>query len=257
MFGQLFSMRDFSVAMGFHLIIVAAILWLNQWHNAPKPIKERTIQVKMVSLQDLQEMMAKPKLEPAIATPPPAKLLPPPPPPPKPEVKPEIKPKPALPPVAKPTPKKVEPKKVTPKKVTPKKVEPKKLEPNYDPFAPLESKGETPRKAKVSGEKELNKMLTAQLSDEAINHYILGMQKAVERQWKVPTEMINRVNDALVELTLFPNGKVAKVHILESSGSTLLDQTLLQAIYAAAPFDVPKQQFELFKHNVIRFYPLR
>ena len=82
------------------------------------------------------------------------------------------------------------------------------------------------------------------------------MQKAVEQQWKVPMEMMDRVKPALVSLTLAPTGDVLKVTILESSGSTMLDDSLRKAIYAAAPFKLPNKQFELFKNNTIRFYPI-
>jgi TonB family protein len=58
-------------------------------------------------------------------------------------------------------------------------------------------------------------------------------------------------------LTLSPDGKVVRVKILESSGSAMLDETLKKAIYAAAPFKVPSQQFELFRTNKISFYPLQ
>lgn len=233
----MFATRDLTGALLLHILVVAMIMLLNQWQNMPKPMPEHTIQVSMISLQDLQAMMPKPEMK---AAPPPAKA----------------------PPVTKPQevskPKVVEKNTPTPKPKPKPKPKLKVVEdPNYDPFAPLQSTSKTPVKPRVSGEKVVKDLLRKQLSPDAINHYILGMQKAVERQWKVPTETIGQINDALVELTLLPNGQVAKVNVLESSGSALLDQTLLQAIHAAAPFHVPAQQFELFKVNVIRFYPLR
>ena len=128
---------------------------------------------------------------------------------------------------------------------------------DYDPFAPMESEPKKRVKKKVKSEQVLNDMLKNQITDAEMNRYIVGMQQAVEQQWKVPTEMMAKLSSPLVELKLLPNGKVSSVRILESSGSKQLDATLLQAIYAAAPFDIPSQQYGLFKTNMIRFHPLQ
>jgi len=226
--------QDFIFAFTLHVLLVGLIIGLNQWRVSHKPIVERTIQVKMVTLQELQEMM-KPKQ----ATPV--------------KVRKQAQPKP------KPIPqKKVKPKAVlSPTKRAKPKTQVVEEDPDYDPFAPMES---SPRKVttkKVSGEAVLHDLLQGQLSDKELDRYILGMQRAVEQQWKVPTEMIDKVHDAWVELKLTPTGKVVSIKILESSGSAKLDDTLKKAIFAAAPFDVPTKQFELFKTNKVRFYPLK
>jgi len=232
--------RDLILAFALHVLIIAVIAIFQAWQTERKPIPERLIQVNMVSLKTLQAMMHKPEVKEKS----------------KPNVKPKVKPKP------KPRPK---PKK-KPKAVLPAKPisQPKKKrvveEPDYDPFAPLESTPEpqsnvTP-KPKLNSKKVLQDLLQGQLSEQELNRYIIGMQKAVERQWKVPMEMMDRVKPALVSLTLSQTGHVVKVKILESSGSTMLDETLLKAIYAAAPFELPSKQFELFKNNTIRFYPI-
>jgi len=217
--------RDLSFAFALHMLVVFFIIGLNQWRTPPIIFPEQVIQVNMVSLETLLALQ-KPKTE--------AKSSP---------TK-KIKPKAAL-----------KPKEITKKAV--KKVKVIEEELDYDPFSPMESKQNKPRKKKVSGQQALAEMLDAQLSDAEIERYKLGMQRAVERQWKVPTEMIERVNDALVELILYRNGKVAKVEIITSSGSKALDKTLIQAIYAASPFMLPKQQFERFKSNRIWFKPLK
>jgi TonB family protein len=143
-------------------------------------------------------------------------------------------------------------------KPTPRKKKVVEEELDYDPFAPMESTPkERTKKKKVQSEQALNKMLKSQITDVEMNRYIAGMQQAVERQWKVPTEMMAKLSDPLVELKLLPTGAVASVRILESSGSKQLDATLLQAVYAAAPFDIPSQQYGLFKTNTIRFHPLQ
>jgi len=240
--------RDLIFAFALHVLVVALIATLQAWQTERKPMPEHLIQVNMVSLKTLQAMMqkpevktkhkskSKPKAKPK--TKPKAKQKP------KPTPKPRKKPKAAL--VSKPSHK---PKK---KKVV--------EEPDYDPFAPLESTSEPPlekaSKPKKNSKQVLQDLLQGQLSEQELNRYILGMQKAVERQWKVPMEMMDRVRPALVSLTLAPTGDVLKVTILESSGSGMLDESLRKAIYAAAPFELPSKQFELFKNNTIRFYPI-
>jgi len=234
----MFEKRDFIFALVLHLAVIFTIFILNTWRLEHKPVPERTIKVNMVSLENLQAMMKQSKTKVT------AKEKP------KPKAKPQKKPK--------PKPKK-EPK---PKAITAAKarLKPKKKvvdeDPNYDPFAPLESKPKKQPIKKVSGEKVLKDLLKGQLSEQELNSYILGMQKAVSEQWKVPTEM-GKVKDVLVELKLYRTGEVADIRILESSGSAMMDETLKKAIYAAAPFKVPDKQFELFKTNQIRFYPLK
>lgn len=232
--------RDFIFAFALHVLVIAVIAMLQAWQPERKPMPERLIQVNMVSLKTLQAMIHKPEVKEKS----------------KPKVKPKVKPKPKPKPQPKKKPKAVLPAKLAHKPKKKKVVE----EPDYDPFAPLESTPEpnvtTARKPKTTSKKVLQDLLQGQLSEQEINRYILGMQKAVEQQWKVPMEMMDRVKPALVSLTLAPTGDVLKVTILESSGSTMLDDSLRKAIYAAAPFKLPNKQFELFKNNTIRFYPI-
>jgi len=232
--------RDFILAFALHVLLIAVIVVLQARQAERKPMPERLIQVNMVSLKNLQAMMHKPKVKEKS----------------KPKVKAKVKPKPK----SKPKPKK-KPKAALPAKPAHKPKKKKVIEePDYDPFSPLESTPEphvsTTSKPKTNSKKVLQDLLQGQLSEQEINRYILGMQKAVEQQWKVPMEMMDRVQPALVSLTLAPTGDVLKVTILESSGSTMLDESLRKAIYAAAPFKLPSKQFELFKHNTIRFYPI-
>jgi TonB family protein len=58
-------------------------------------------------------------------------------------------------------------------------------------------------------------------------------------------------------MVLRRNGSVANARIVETSGNMALDQTLINAIHAAAPFNIPLQQFEAFRVNQIRFRPLK
>jgi len=225
--------QDLALAFTLHVGVVAMLLLANQWYTTPPKIPDRVVQVKMISLKDLQAMMAPAEEKPRAKAIMPAKVEP------KLQLKVKsVKPKAVLhpkPPVRK------------------QKVE---EELDYDPFAPMESAPKVRKKKKVNQTEALNEMLKNQISDVEINRYIAGMQQAVERQWKVPTEMLGSLTDPLVELKLLPNGNVLAVRVLESSGSKQLDATLLQAVYAAAPFEIPNQQYSLFKVNSIRFHPL-
>jgi TonB family protein len=234
--------RDLIFAFALHVLVIAVIAMIQAWQTDRKPMPERLIQVNMVSLKTLQAMMHKPEAKEKS----------------KYSVKPNVKPIPKPKPTPEPTKKPIA---VLPAKPLSKPKKEKVVEePDYDPFSPLESTPEpqinTAAKSKASSKKVLQDLLQGQLSEQELNRYILGMQKAVEQQWKVPMEMMDRVQPALVSLTLAPTGDVLKVTILESSGSTMLDDSLRKAIYAAAPFKLPNKQFELFKNNMIRFHPI-
>ena len=82
------------------------------------------------------------------------------------------------------------------------------------------------------------------------------MQAAVQQHWKLPVSTANFSNP-LVEMRLLPNGEVESVRILESSGNDAIDASLIRAIKAAAPFTLPRQQFEFFRVNRLRFHPTK
>ncbi len=125
----------------------------------------------------------------------------------------------------------------------------------FDPFAPLASSTDrkTPARAPRS---ELANLAGKQLSKQEMNRYIVLIQAAVQRHWKVPASL-SHISDPLVEMRLQPDGSVASVKLLESSGSQTLDNSLIRAIHAAAPFQLPRKQFEFFRINRIRFHPLK
>jgi len=136
-------------------------------------------------------------------------------------------------------------------------------DPNYDPFAPMESAtdrqrspGTEPIETPGSFQSELAKISEKQLSQKEIARYIGRIQAAVEKQWKIPVTVGN-VTDPLVEMVLQPSGHVRSLIILESSGSTALNASLIRAIQAAAPFELPREQFEFFRVNRIRFHPFK
>jgi len=131
---------------------------------------------------------------------------------------------------------------------------------NFNPFKPLESrtdrlaaKGDTSVATQAPVVREL---FEGQLSHQELNRYIALIQGAVQRHWKAPF-IGGEVHLPLVEMVLNPDGSVRSVRILESSGNAALDASLIRAIKAAAPFPVPRRQFEVFRVNRIRFHPLR
>jgi TolA protein len=132
---------------------------------------------------------------------------------------------------------------------------PAKAEAPFDPFKPLESKQDTTATTTRSNNSgTLANMQMQQLSQQEMNRYIAMIQASVERHWKVPVSL-GPVKNPLVELRLNPDGSVASIRILESSGNAALDDSLGRAIMAAAPFQLPQKQFEAFRDNRIRFVP--
>jgi len=103
---------------------------------------------------------------------------------------------------------------------------------------------------------ELADLAGKQLSRSEKERYIALMQAAVQRHWKVAMSASN-FSDPLVEMKLLPSGDIASLRIIESSGNQALDASLIRAIKAAAPFELPRQQFEFFRLNRIRFHPLK
>jgi len=130
-----------------------------------------------------------------------------------------------------------------------------KVDPNFDPFKPMASssdvKSSTPHKNTKAAD-----LFAGQLSKQEINRYIALIQDAVQRHWKVPN-VGHDVRDPMVEMNLMRDGSVRSVKVIESSGNAALDASLVRAIQAASPFQVPAKQFELFRNNRIRFRPLR
>jgi len=211
---------DFIFAGVVHLLVIILAVILSWWQSTsePKPLKH--IEVEMISARELAKMQNQ---KPII-----------------PQKKKKLKPR------AKPVPK-LEPQ---------SKKQAKAVENDFDPFAPVQSRSDitTPKKALRN---ELLTIMGKQLSEQEVDRYIAMMQQAVQQHWKVSADVDNAILDPLVEMVLNRNGSVASARIIESSGNASLDQTLISAIYAAAPFRIPKQQFELFRTNRIRFRPLK
>jgi len=238
-----------------HVCVITLVAALSWWHQQKQPEPLKRITVSMISAQELAKMQhqqSKKNIPPA-----PVKTK-------KPGIKPEppkpaIKPKPIDKPKPVPT-VKAEPKpavKPTPAKTAPKK----KIDENYDPFAPIASSGNQKTVKKPSGntttQNDMSTIISKQLSSKELDRYIAMMQAAVQQQWKVPASISNSAPDPLVELHLSRNGHVQSIRILESSGNTALDESLIAAIRAAAPFELPEMQYQAFMSNKLRFHPLK
>jgi len=230
---------DILFAICIHAIILAIVLMLSLW-NKSLEFHPQSVQISMISAQQLDKMMkraqppkpaapAKPRVrKPAAKSVVKAKTA-------KPLLKaPQVKPRLAAKPAARKKPRR---------------------DPNFDPFKPMESTSDVTSTAPRINNKAAE-VFAAQLSRQEINRYIALIQDAVQRHWKVPNAGSD-VHDPLVEMLLNPGGSVKRVTILESSGNAALDASLIRAIEAAAPFQVPDKQFELFRNNRIRFRPIR
>ncbi len=237
-----FSGLDFLFAVLAHILIVGMIAIIAWWqsNHAPTPPLKR-IEVSMISAQDLKAMQHQAhKTQKKVKT---VKKTH------KPKVKAVVKQK--IKPKKKPV-LKLKPKTKKAVKST-KKI---KEDPDFDPFAPVESSSNKTTKTRSKPKPDMADIMGKQLSTQEIDRYIAMMQAAVQSHWKVPGGINENTPDPLVEMILQPNGRLLSVKILESSGNSALDQTLIAAIRAAAPFRVPSKQFESFRNNRIRFHPL-
>jgi len=208
---------DFIFAVVVHIVVIAMIVTLTWWQSISKPEPLKRIEVTMISGADLAKLQKKISLKPK-----------------KSKAKPVVK----FDPVAA------------------KKTQVKEVEDDFDPFAPMESQSDitTPKQATRN---DMADIMGKQLSEKELDRYIAMMQQAVQRKWKVPAGVDSSIPDPLVEMVLRRNGTVFSATIVESSGNSALDQTLIKAIHAAAPFKLPQQQFEAFRVNQIRFRPLK
>jgi len=224
---------DLLFAVCLHALILIVVVMLALWHK-PQEFHPQSVQISMISAKQLDQMIKRARA-------------------PEPVAKPKEKPK---PPVVKAKPK-PEPKlqalpKPAPAAAKPKPAARTKPAKDFDPFKPMESSSDVSSSAPKINSKAAD-VFAGQLSAQEINRYIALIQDAVQRHWKVPTAV--KVHDPLVEMILNPDGSVNKVNILESSGNGAFDASLLRAIEAAAPFEVPTREFELFRNNRIRFRP--
>ncbi|MBL4776017.1 MAG: TonB family protein [Mariprofundus sp.] len=234
------KLLDLLYAVLLHVLVFTIIAILAFWQTQYKSEPLKRIEVTMISAQDLAKLQrpivhkTKPKSKPIKRK----------------AVKIKVKKNPK---VIKPT---VKSKPI--KKPTAKPIPAAKVEDDFDPFAPLVSSSNTtaaPKKASTA-RPDLADLVGKQLSSSEKERYIALMQAAVQHHWKVAASAA-KFSDPLVEMKLLPTGHIAAVTILESSGNQAMDASLIRAIKAASPFELPAQQFEFFRVNRIRFHPLK
>jgi len=210
---------DFIFAGVVHLIVIALIVILSWWQSISAPDPLPRIEVEMISAKDLKNMQIAEKMR-SIQKQRAAKT----------------KQKPVL-------------------KLESKPEKKKAAKDDFDPFAPVESQSNVTTPA--ASRNDMADMIGKQLSTQEIDQYIARMKQAIQNKWKVASDA-GKVSNPLVEVVLSPNGRVASARILESSGNASLDASLLTAISAAEPFQVPpRSQFEPFRVNRIWFEPLK
>jgi len=257
---------DLLFALLLHILIFTVISTLAYWQQQHRVEPLKRIEVMMISAQQLAKLeqqsrrKAKPVKHKQVKVKPKPKAKPKPKIKPKPKPKPKVKPKPKpKKPVAKVKPKPAPVAKPKPtKKAVTKKVTRAKVDDNFDPFAPLASttdRAVSTKKASTS-RPELANLAGKQLTSSEKERYIALMQAAVQEHWKLSAS-VAKFTDPLVEMRLLRSGAIASVKILESSGNQTIDASLIRAIKAAAPFELPKQQFEFFRVNRMRFHPLK
>jgi len=243
------SKLDILYAFLLHLLIIIIAVVLAFWQNQKQEEPLQRIEIMMISAKQLSEIeqMARRKTRPVKQ-----ETIQP-----KASEKPKVNPK--KPPVLK-LEEKPKPKEAPKPELTAKpapKAQAKKKELDFDPFAPIASTSdrspESRNKASTS-RPDIANIAGQQLSKNEIERYIALMQAKVQEQWRVPANT-GKVSDPVVEMELARSGKVVSVKIIESSGNEMLDATLIRAIQAAAPFQVPKQQFEYFRMNRLTFRP--
>lgn len=257
------SKTDLLFALLLHAAVLIVILLLTFWQQRHPDEPLKRIEVMMISskqLADMERQARKSIQPPAIRQREPVERRQPKSAPekPKPASKPEKKPVLKLEEKPKPAEKKASPAD-TPKaaaKPKPEKKVKSKVDDHFDPFAPVTSSTDSKEKTATTRHSELADLAGKQLSSNEMERYIGMMQAAVQEHWKVPASA-GTTTDPLVEMELAADGSVVAVKILESSGNELLDSSLIRAIHAAAPFQLPREQFEFFRVNHLRFHPLK
>jgi TonB family protein len=216
---------DLLFAICLHVLVLVIVLILGLWYRPPE-FHPQAVEVSMISAKQLDRMIR--RAHPHTARP-------------------------------KTRPKHVEKRRPSEKpalKLPTKQAPAHKAKPaeHFDPFKPLESSSDVKSTAPSVDNKAAD-VFAGQLSKQEINRYIALIQQAVQQHWRVPA-VLGQVQDPLVEMVLSPDGNVASVKVIESSGNAALDASLIRAIESAAPFQVPTRDFQLFRDNKIRFHPL-
>ena len=79
-----------------------------------------------------------------------------------------------------------------------------------------------------------------------VAEHVAYIQEKVRRNWLRPAGSSDDFTCTL-EVSLIPGGDVAKAHVVQSCGSTVLDRSVESAVFKAAPLPVPRDS-GLFHH---------
>jgi colicin import membrane protein len=120
-------------------------------------------------------------------------------------------------------------------------------------------KAEAERKAREAAarQREAEQAMQAEIAAEqqaekeardqgVIAEHVAYIQEKVRRNWLRPAGSSDDFTCTL-EVSLIPGGDVAKAHVVQSCGSTVLDRSVESAVFKAAPLPVPRDS-GLFHH---------
>ncbi|SFH73382.1 cell envelope integrity protein TolA, partial [Modicisalibacter xianhensis] len=85
----------------------------------------------------------------------------------------------------------------------------------------------------IAGEAEA--IANAKQAAQASNGFINLVRHAIEQAWILPASATNQLR-AVVRIQLLPTGELVSARIIESSGDSVFDRSVLQAVERAAPF---------------------
>lgn len=99
-------------------------------------------------------------------------------------------------------------------------------------------------------------LVREQISRE-VDRYIPVIKDKIRQYWVRPPAL-GRDLQTVVSLRLIPGGDVVpnSVHVVQSSGNTAFDQSVIAAVYNASPIPVPSgPPFERFREFNLQFTP--
>ncbi len=91
-----------------------------------------------------------------------------------------------------------------------------------------------------------------------VDRYSGLIQRAIEHQWSVPSQVISKGISCQLNIRLGAGGLVLQASLLKSSGDAALDQSALAAVYKASPLPVPgdSQVFDThFREFILTVHP--
>jgi|GEM_PF-1043287 len=127
-----------------------------------------------------------------------------------------------------------------------------------------QKKAELARKKKLEEEKRKKEELAAKLEAErqqrmvssALNQYIPIITQKVSRNWNKPAS-VQRGITAKVAVRLTSSGEVVSAELIRSSGNSVFDRSVVNAVYKASPLPIPQERGvnERFRELDLNFNP--